>query len=94
MKPTLINQTVAQQSIMYRLDYLASQLPSKDMAIALGRQTGKATPPLAVVFLCPKFGWQARHPYKVRIKACQRLNCYQAIASGETCFLTVALRHG
>lgn len=43
MKPTLINQTVAQQSIMYRLDYLASQLPSKDMAIALGRQTGKAT---------------------------------------------------
>lgn len=43
MKPTLINQTVAQQSIMYRLDYLASQLPSKDMAITLGRQTGKAT---------------------------------------------------
>ena len=43
MKPTLINQTVAQQSIMYRLDYLASQLPSKDMAIALGRQAGKAT---------------------------------------------------
>ncbi|WP_333614320.1 hypothetical protein [Psychrobacter sp.] len=43
MKPTLINQTVAQQSIMYRLDYLASQLPSKDMAIALGRQTGRAT---------------------------------------------------
>ena len=43
MTPTLINQTVAQQSIMYRLDYLASQLPSKDMAIALGRQTGKAT---------------------------------------------------
>lgn len=43
MTPTLINRTVAQQSIMYRLDYLASQLPSKDMAIALGRQTGKAT---------------------------------------------------
>ena len=43
MKPTLINQTVAQQSIMYRLDYLASQLPSKDMAIALGRPTGRAT---------------------------------------------------
>ena len=43
MTPTLINKTVAQQSIMYRLDYLASQLPSKDMAIALGRQTGKAT---------------------------------------------------
>lgn len=43
MKPTLINQTVAQQSIMYRLDYLASQLPSKDMAIALGRQAGKTT---------------------------------------------------
>ena len=43
MKPTLINQTVAQQSVMYRLDHLASQLPSKDMAITLGRQTGKAT---------------------------------------------------
>lgn len=43
MKPTLINQTVAQQSIMLRLDYLTSQLPSKDMAIALGRQAGKAT---------------------------------------------------
>ena len=43
MTPTLINRTIAQQSIMYRLDYLASQLPSKDMAIALGRQTGKAT---------------------------------------------------
>ena len=43
MKPTLINQTVAQQSIMLRLDYLTSQLPSKDMAIALGRKAGKAT---------------------------------------------------
>ena len=43
MTPTLINQTIAQQSIMYRLDYLASQLPSKDMAIAIGRQLGKST---------------------------------------------------
>lgn len=43
MKPTLINQTVAQQSIMYRLDYLASQLPPKNMAITIGRQFGKTT---------------------------------------------------
>lgn len=43
MKPTLINRTVAQQSIVYRLDYLASQLPPKDMAIAIGRQLGKTT---------------------------------------------------
>lgn len=43
MTPTLINRTVAQQSIMYRLDYLASQLPSKDMAITIGRQLGKTT---------------------------------------------------
>lgn len=43
MTPTLINRTIAQQSIMYRLDYLASQLPPKDMAIAIGRQLGKTT---------------------------------------------------
>lgn len=43
MKPTLINQTIAQQSIKYRLDYLASQLPPKNMAITIARQFGKTT---------------------------------------------------
>lgn len=41
MTPTLINQTIAQQSIMYRLDYLASQLPSKEQLFVIGRQLGR-----------------------------------------------------
>lgn len=41
MTPTLINRTIAQQSIMYRLDYLASQLPSKERLFVIGRQLGR-----------------------------------------------------
>ena len=43
MIPTKISREITKQSVMLRLDQLTSQLPSKDMAIALGRQAGKAT---------------------------------------------------
>lgn len=41
MMRTRISREVAKQSVMHRLDYLASQLPTQDEALIIGRQLGK-----------------------------------------------------
>lgn len=43
MIPTKIRREVLKQATMYRLDYLTSQLPSRDQAYLIGRRLGRAS---------------------------------------------------
>ena len=42
MIPTKISREIAKQSVMLRLDQLASQLPTQDEMFMMGRQLGNA----------------------------------------------------
>lgn len=42
MTPTKISREITKQSVMLRLDYLTSQLPTQDEMFVMGRQLGNA----------------------------------------------------
>lgn len=42
MIPTKISREITKQSVMLRLDYLTSQLPTPKEALVMGRQLGNA----------------------------------------------------